>query len=196
MNIVQPLRSKTAVQRISRAMRDRSPRDYVLLRMGMCLGRRISDLLALRVSDVLAGAGKRVQIAKRLRLVERKTGKRIELPLKEVLRADIARYIREKGLEPDDPLFLSRKRGDSGERRPISRWTAWHSLRKAAEKVGIEDPIGTHSMRKTFGYHLYKEGVDITRIQALLNHSSPEVTLRYIGITRDELDGYVETLDI
>lgn len=196
MNVVQPLRNKKDIQRITRAVRDRSQRDYILLRMGICLGRRVSDLLRLRVSDVIAGQGKRIQVAKRLRLVEGKTGKQIELPLKDSLREDIGRYIRRQGLSLDDPLFISRKRGDSGERRAISRWSSWHSLKVAAASVGLDDPIGTHSMRKTFGYHLYKEGVDITRIQALLNHSSPEVTLRYIGITRDELDGYVETLDI
>ena len=81
MNIVQPLRTQADIKRIGQAVRGRSQRDYILLRMGICLGRRVSDLLALRVSDVIAGQGTRIQVAKRLRLQEGKTGKWIELPL-------------------------------------------------------------------------------------------------------------------
>jgi len=51
-------------------------------------------------------------------------------------------------------------------------------------------------MRKTFGYALYAAGTDITRIQFMLNHSSPEVTLAYIGITKDETDNLIKSLNI
>ena len=51
-------------------------------------------------------------------------------------------------------------------------------------------------MRKTFGYHAYKKGMDITVIQKLLNHSSTAVTLSYIGITRDDLDNVYLNLNL
>ncbi len=51
-------------------------------------------------------------------------------------------------------------------------------------------------MRKTFGFQLYKKGIDVSRIQYLLNHSSPKDTLRYIGITQDEVDNIVEELNL
>jgi len=54
--------------------------------------------------------------------------------------------------------------------------------------IGIKERIGTHTLRKTFGYFAFTKGVDITRIQQLFNHSAPSVTLAYIGITSDELD--------
>jgi len=54
--------------------------------------------------------------------------------------------------------------------------------------VGITEAIGTHTLRKTFGYWAYKDGKDLSLIQKLLNHASPAVTLAYIGITQDELD--------
>lgn len=53
---------------------------------------------------------------------------------------------------------------------------------------GIKVAIGTHTLRKTFGYWAFQQGVNVTIIQQLLNHSAPSVTLRYIGITKDELD--------
>lgn len=58
------------------------------------------------------------------------------------------------------------------------------------------DNIGTHTLRKTFAYHAYKSGIDITLIQRLLNHSSTSITLRYIGITRDQLDDVYLKLDL
>lgn len=47
--------------------------------------------------------------------------------------------------------------------------------------------IGTHTMRKTFGYHYYKRIKDIATLQQIFNHSVPSITKRYIGITQDEL---------
>ncbi|MFD1676865.1 tyrosine-type recombinase/integrase [Alicyclobacillus fodiniaquatilis] len=73
---------------------------------------------------------------------------------------------------------------------------AWKALNKAAKTVGIKERIGTHTLRKTFAYHAYKQGQDITLIQKLLNHSAPSVTLRYIGITQDQMDDVNLTLNL
>lgn len=54
--------------------------------------------------------------------------------------------------------------------------------------VDIEDGIGTHTMRKTFGYWFYKQTKDVAKLQSLLNHSHPKITLRYIGITDEEIE--------
>jgi len=91
----------------------------------------------------------------------------------------------------DECLFPSRKGGT-----PITRQQAYRILNEAARAVGITDQIGTHTLRKTFGYHAYKQGADITRLQYLLNHSAPSVTLRYIGITQEELDNVYLTLNL
>lgn len=48
--------------------------------------------------------------------------------------------------------------------------------------------LGTHSMCKTRGYHLYQNTKDIARVMKMLHHSSEGVTLRYIGITQDDVD--------
>ena len=54
--------------------------------------------------------------------------------------------------------------------------------------VDINEGIGTHTMRKTFGYWYYKETRDIASLQMILNHSHPEITLKYIGITDEEIE--------
>jgi integrase len=70
----------------------------------------------------------------------------------------------------------------------LSRSQAWRLLKKAAESIGL-DNIGTHSLRKTFGYQVYKKsGCDLGLVQKLMNHSTSRVTLRYIGIDREAMD--------
>lgn len=76
------------------------------------------------------------------------------------------------------------------------RQQAYRAINGAARAVGICERIGTHTLRKTFAYHAYKQGTDITRIQKLLNHSAPSVTLAYIGITREELDNVYLSLNL
>ena len=74
-----------------------------------------------------------------------------------------------------------------GDNRPITPTQAYRILNKTATKIGIE-AVGTHTMRKTFGYWHYQQYHDVAMLQAILNHSSPSITLRYIGISQDEID--------
>ena len=69
-------------------------------------------------------------------------------------------------------------------------------LNSVAKVVGIKEQIGTHTLRKTFGYHAYRMGMDLSVIQKLLNHASPSVTLAYIGITQDDLDDVYLNLNL
>ncbi|MCY6354746.1 tyrosine-type recombinase/integrase [Clostridium sp. ZS2-4] len=73
-----------------------------------------------------------------------------------------------------------------GENKPISRQHAWYILNTAAEMVGlvvkdengniISGEIGTHSLRKTFGYHAYNNGVSLELLMQIFNHSSKSET--------------------
>ena len=95
-------------------------------------------------------------------------------------------------MSADAYLFTSRNSGSDGASRPIDRTQAYRILNDAARKVGIQDAIGTHTLRKTFGYHHYKKFKDVATLQEIFNHSSPSITKRYIGIRQDEID---ETLN-
>ena len=78
----------------------------------------------------------------------------------------------------------------------LSRSQAWRVLKAAGESAGLKN-IGTHSLRKTFGYHIYKRsGADIGLVQKLLNHSASKVTLRYIGIDREKMDNICLELNL
>nr|WP_328163967.1 tyrosine-type recombinase/integrase [Cytobacillus praedii] len=73
----------------------------------------------------------------------------------------------------------------------IHRVQTWKILNPAAQEVGLSE-IGTQTFRKTFGYHFYQEYKDVAVLQQKFNHSSPAVTMRYIGINQDIMDEAVD----
>lgn len=97
---------------------------------------------------------------------------------------------RRTGKTEEENLIQSQK----GKNRPLSRGQAYHALHHASRKCGITDCIGTHTMRKTFGYWRYKQYQDIAMLQDIFNHSSPSVTMRYIGINEEIRDSTLSTL--
>lgn len=112
--------------------------------------------------------------------MEKKTGKYKKFPLNDKLKNLIAGYV--KGKRDKEPLFKSLWG------RRYNRITAYYMIRDACKKVGLEEKIGTHSMRKTFGYHHYQQFRDIALLQKIFNHSSQLITLRYIGIDQEQID--------
>ena len=70
----------------------------------------------------------------------------------------------------------------------LDRVQAYRIICNACNNAGINLNIGTHTLRKTFGYHFYQEKKDIVILQKIFNHSTPDITLRYIGINQDIID--------
>lgn len=171
-NEVQPIRDLDILEKMKLELKKQNYRDYMLFVVGINTGLRIGDLLALKVEDVLNS---------HVAIYEQKTKKWKKFPINANLRRTIDEYI--QGMGSDDYLFQSRK----GENNPISRVQAYRVLNQVAQKLGLED-IGTHTMRKTFGYHHYQQYKDIAILQEIFNHSAPSVTLRYIGINQDMID--------
>lgn len=170
---VQPLRTREEIEEMKWALRRHcSERDYFMFVFGINTGLRVSDIVPLKVKDVK----NKQHIVKK----ETKTKKIKRFYLNNTLREEIATYI--QGMNDEDYLFPSRK-GDKN----ISTTQAYRSLVKAAGMLDRDD-IGTHTMRKTFGYHHYKRNKDVATLQTLFNHSAPSITLRYIGITDDEVE--------
>jgi len=57
-----------------------------------------------------------------------------------------------------------------------------------ASKAGISGHFGSHTLRKTYGYHLRKRGTDLPTLMKIFGHSSQSITLRYLGIDSDKID--------
>ncbi|MBE7713255.1 MAG: site-specific integrase [Cyanobacteria bacterium SIG26] len=173
MEFVEPIRDKNKIKQVKLILKNNGLRDYLLFLMGINSGLRISDILKLRVKDVLN--------KEHIEIKEQKTGKYKKFPITKSFEKTLFEYIIEKN--PNEWLFPSQK----GE-KPISRVQAYRIISKACNKAGITTRIGTHTLRKTFGYHFYQEKKDIALLQSILNHSAPSVTLRYIGINQDIID--------
>jgi|SRR5699024_2816907 len=169
---VYPIRSNSELDDFKWSL-DRycSKRDSYLFTFGINTGLRISDILPLKVSDV--------RDKEHISIIQRKNDKHrlVKIAHFKHITNDYIRNMRD-----EEYLFKSRK-GKSH----ISTTQAYRVLVKAGSMIDRYD-IGTHTMRKTFGYHHYKRNKDIATLQEIFSHSSPEITKRYIGITQDELD--------
>lgn len=180
MNFVQPIRDPELIREIKRFLREKNHRNYMLFVTGINSGLRISDILQLRVSDT-----KKAYFS----LEERKTKKRKRIEITPGLKKEFKEFV--EGKEDHEFLFRSRK----GINKPIGRSMAYKILREAAEYVSLDD-IGTHTLRKTFGYHFYKRYGNVALLQKIFNHSDPKITLTYIGIDQDEMDKAMKNFKI
>lgn len=179
MNTVQPIRDINVVYDIADYLKVRSNRDYMIFEFGIYTGLRISDILKLRVRDV---KGKDY-----IYMREKKTDKEKRFPINDELKPILEDYVKDK--KDFEYLFKSRK----GLNKPITRQCIYSSLNNAAKAFGLES-IGTHTLRKTFGYFLYQQTHDVVAIKEILNHSDISVTLRYIGVNQDKKDEVMKKL--
>lgn len=182
MNLVYRITKEEDIQKMKTALLRQSYRNYMIFELGIHIGRRISDILKMKVGDI---RGKT-----HISIDEDKTGKIIPLVVNETVYNEVMEYC--KNMDDDEYLFPSKKRNDKDEpdckgHTPVGRIQVWNDIKAAAEECGLGE-LGTHSIRKTFGYHFYKQTGDIAMLQKIFGHRSPMDTLRYIGILQDEID--------
>jgi integrase len=177
---VESIKDAKKIQAMKVLLRSANLRDEAMFVLGINTALRIGDLLALKISDVLSDKRK---ILDAVEIQEHKTGKMKQFQLNKSVKETLSNYLKTRpNSTPDEPLFPSRNGG------PLCRWRARRILHEAGEAVGL-GKIGTHSLRKTFGYHVYKNtGGNLGLVQKLLNHSTSGDTLRYIGIDKEEMD--------
>jgi integrase len=118
-----------------------------------------------------------------------KTGKQRIFEINPILKKALAEYCEDKDL--NDYLIKSRQ----GFNKPITRSMAYKILRDAAKKFNVES-MGTHTMRKTFGYHFYMQTKDVVTLMKIFNHSDQSTTLRYIGIEQQAINEAIKRFKI
>jgi integrase len=173
-------------------------RNYLLFVIGINTGIRVSDY-----TNMTIGQFREICDRGYIVLVPSKTDKRkidengnivgkykkIRIDISEGLRNCIADYIKDK--DDKEYMFPSKKGGT-----PIKRQTVWLILNEAAKKAEIKENIGCHSMRKTFGYWHYQQNHDIRLLMEIFQHSSEDVTLRYIGINAEKMKDSMKNMSL
>lgn len=177
MNYVEPIRDVEKVKQLADYLKSKNERDHLLFCFGIYTGLRISDILAVK---------KKMVKGTTLVLVEQKTKKTKRVPIVPKLKRLINKYITD--LDEDEYLFHGRSRN-----KPMSRVRAYQILKEAADLFDIKS-MGTHTLRKTFGYHFYQEHRNVAMLQSIFNHSQESITLIYIGVNQDEIEDAMKGL--
>lgn len=172
MNIVEPIRNKQVLKKIERILKQQSLRNLLMFLIGTNCGLRISDILNLNVGDV--------RNKTYIDIIEKKTNKPKRFPINTKLKPLLEKFT--QGRNDKEPLFLS------VFNNRMERTQCYRIINLACREAGVDYKIGTHTLRKTFGYHHYQKFKDVVVLQKIFNHYSPQITLRYIGIDQDMID--------
>lgn len=166
-----------------------------VLNIGVNVGLRISDLLRLKFEDISTD--------NIIYIKEKKTGKMRVIQLNNTcIKAvsDLQKFYKEKGYKNYKKGYLFKSQRPQIRVHlldvPITDSGVRKHLKEAKEYLNIEYPLATHSFRKTWGYNVYQATKDIGLIMKALNHSSEDVTLRYIGIEQEKLNETYKSIEI
>ena len=175
---VDPIRDLKAIRKIKRKLKKTSSRDLLLFTMGINNGLRVGDLLNLRVEDVVD-----FEQGETLQIKEQKTGKSNVLMINGEVHQALQKFIDETNPKDEDPLFRSKKTGKALSvpyaSQLIKSWCG-----------SLKGNFGSHTLRKTFGYIQRTEfGVGFDILCKRFGHSSPAITMRYLGIEDKEVNG-------
>lgn len=186
---VDPFKNKKDIEKMKQYLKGKDNlRDYTIFVVGINVGLRAGDLLSLKWADVLNENG---TIKDNLLITEEKTSKTKELTLNNSVKDALSEYLKSlQGLE-SDYVFSSRKGNEHLQVRSLHR-----IIKQATRDLNIKGNYGTHSLRKTFGYHRYKAGIPLETLQKMFNHSSQAITLKYIGITKEVIQDAYKSINL
>jgi integrase len=171
-------------------------RNKMLFLIGVNVGLRASDLMQLRWSyfyknDMTFKDFYTLQPKK-----TKKTGKFVKIFFNQTVKKAIENYANEYPIENlDDYLFKSRKGNN-----PITERGLWKIIVDAASDAGIQKNVGSHSLRKTFGFWAWHNAEDknkaLVTLQSLFNHSDGLTTMKYIGLLNSEIEDMFNSVDL
>ena len=187
MSTTQPIRDKESLQKFKNFYKTQkpNPRNYAIIVLGLNTALRISDILNL-TSEMVYDNNK---VREHIVVKEQKTGKINRILLNHEVRKALNLYrhflVKSAAYKAGNPyLFPS----PYVSQRPLSRYHVYRMIRNAAESVEIQEKVSCHSLRKTFGYRAWKQGADPIVIMLIYNHSSFDITKRYLCIEQDDKD--------
>lgn len=188
MSTTKPIKNRDALEKMKHYYLDIGAyRNHTLIVLGVNTALRISDILHFKWEDVYDFA--KQDFRNHISLIEQKTHKESIIALNASAAYALKQQLEALTLEnafptPKTYIFTSRKHTN----KPISRSQAYRIIKEAAIAAGMDEHISCHSLRKTFGYFAWKEGVSPIMLMNIYNHSSFQITKRYLCIEQDERD--------
>ena len=178
MKRTEPIRNARKLREFLSYYKSRGEyRNHVLVNLCVYTALRISDILKLRTNDVYDFKHRTVK--ETISIKEQKTGKFKQVALHPKAILALGAFF--KYAAPNSPLIMNNRTFAS-----ISRQHAYRIIDEAAKAVNIPHRVSSHSLRKTFGYHSWQNGTSPVVLMAIYNHSSYEVTKRYLGVEQDD----------
>ena len=187
---VDPIKDKKDIARIAEYFYQKGQyRNELLFLIGCSVGLRGSDLMEVKVGDF---APPNYQA----RIREQKTEKYRTVTLNAMaIQAYHALVESMPGCTKDTYLFQSQRQGNCS----IQRHSFARILREAQRDLDLPYRLGTHSMRKTFAYHIFMDNQQtpevLAYLQHILNHRDSATTLRYIGLDSEKMSRFYQQLD-
>lgn len=176
---VGPIVESKDIKSIKKLLTD-NPRDKLLFIMGINSGLRVQDLLALKISDV-----KGLNVGTRVSIKELKTMKLNVFFINKEIKDALDVYLNSYPHVDNHYLFKSRK----GSNYPLTTFAVTKYVKKWCAAINLKGNYGAHSLRKSFCLHQRKDyGVSWEIIAKRLNHSSPSITRRYLGVQDEEVE--------
>lgn len=185
MSTTYPIKSEEKLEKFKEYYLTVKPecRNYAMIILGLNTAFRISDLLMLKWQDVYNR--KKNCFREHICIIEHKTGKERSVAVNASVCKALT-FLQEKSDYTDGEQYLF----DNGRKAEthLSRSQAFRIIKEAAEYAGLDEHVSCHSLRKTFGYHAWKQGVQPALLMELYNHSSYRVTKKYLCIEQEDKD--------
>ncbi len=186
MKLVQPIRDLDKLNRCFEIAREHDRHRKtgevsweLILLVGLNTSVRVSDFRRFRVGDLRGRDYAQIQA--------KKTGKEARILINPAARREFNRLL--AGRRPDEFVLQSRQKDPMTHKaRPISRQRCYQIINHIAKTAGVEERVGCHTLRKTFGYHYYQMTGDVVSLQRILGHSFQRETLVYIGVVQEDID--------
>jgi len=192
MSTTQPIRSREDLERLKNYYLTQKPnlRNYALICTAVNTALRISDILSLKWGNVYnleTGT-----FREHLELTEQKTHKHTMIALNHAAISGLDTYRKSLPYIHEEQYIFTGKLRDT----PICREQAFRIIKDACHELNLPEHISCHSLRKTFGYHAWSAGANPALLVSIYNHSSFDVTKRYLGIEQDDKDNVFLHLDL
>lgn len=192
---VSAFKNKKEIEKIKQfLLGKKNKRDYALFVLGINIGLRTQDLLALKIKDVSKDKN---TIKKKVQVIEQKTDKIREFEINDSAATALKLYLSSlPTYDPEQWLFPSRKGSEA-----LTVDAVRGIIKDVCKELNIKGNYGAHSLRKTFGYWVYVSRVQqnplvLVTLQKMFNHSTQATTLRYIGIDSTEISNIYQSLNI